>query len=364
MYSFAILRPFDQKEVVVKRLVLLILLFFSTLYPDDEFFQLMGKETPHWIHVSKTEDTLALEKFGMLYEANKNLRFTEEGPYKIPKVIHFIWLGPQPFPPQSVENIRSWLAYHPDWKIKFWTDRERLPPCNDMEVCLVDTFPFLFLRHCYEESENWGEKSDVLRFEILYQEGGVYADHDASCLQKFDGLHRGYDFYCGLESPHPPIAGRNITSGNGVIGSRSFHPVIGRVIELIGKEWKDIGLKYRGRDGYSRTQLVMERTYIRLTEGLMDRLCEDGNVDIIFPAAFFFAKKGISPLYSRHFFANAWADEAIHDAEFKKSTRRALFQLQNRNKIIRLIGRGALSLNLMVLVGIFFYLIRKKRKYL
>ena len=346
----------------MKWLSLAILLFFSSLTAGEEFFQLMGKETSHWIHVTKANDILTLESFADLYEKNKNMRFTEEGPYKIPKVIHFIWLGPNPFPPESVENVRSWLAHHPDWKVKFWTDRERLPPCHDMEVCDANAFPFLFLRYCYEESKNMGEKSDILRFEILYQEGGIYVDHDANCLQKFDGLNRGYDFYCGLESPHPPFAGQNITTGNGVIGSRSFHPVIGRVIDLIGKEWDDLGWKYRGRDGYSRTQLVMERTYIRLTEGLIDRLGEEGNVDIVFPAAYFFAKKGIPPLYSRHFFANAWADENIHDVEFEKSTRRALVKLQNRNHTIRMIGRGALSINLMALTGIFFYLIRQKRK--
>nr|NGX38134.1 Subversion of eukaryotic traffic protein A [Chlamydiota bacterium] len=222
----------------MRRCVILFILSFCFSIQGSEFLKLMGNETEHWIHVSKTDDVFALEKFEKLYERNKHRRFIEVGEFKIPKVVHFIWLGPRPFPPESVENVRSWIAHHPDWTVKFWTDRDRLPPCNSMEVCKVDDFPFLFLCHCYEQSENWGEKSDVLRFEILYQEGGVYVDHDANCLQTFAPLHRGYDFYCGLETPHPPFAGRNITSGIGVIGSRSFHPVVGRVIELIGKQWE------------------------------------------------------------------------------------------------------------------------------
>lgn len=340
----------------------LLIASLQMLSADEEFERLMGKETEHWTHVSKAEDLAVLKQLGDLYEKNKNLRFTAEGPYKIPNVIHFIWLGPKPFPPESVENVRTWLAHHPEWKVKLWTDRKRLPPCNDMEMCYVEDFPFLFLRHCYEESNNWGEKSDVLRFEILYQEGGVYTDHDANCLQKFDGLHRAYDFYCGLELPHSPFAGKNITSGIGVLGSRSFHPVIGRTIELIGKQWKALGQKYPGRDGYSRTQLVMERTYLKMTDSFQDRLSEDGNVDIVLPSAYFFAKKGVAPIYSRHFFANSWADETEQNKAFEKEATKALSKLQKRNRTIRWVGMGALFFNLVAFAGIFIYLRRRKKR--
>ncbi len=346
---------------IKKGMFCLLPILLSISLQGSEFSRLMGKETPHWNYLVNREDFQTLEKFEELYEKNKHLRFSEGSPYKIAKTVHFIWLGPRPFPPESVENVRTWVAHHPDWKFKFWTDRERLPPCKGMEVCLVDSFPFLFLRHCYDESDNWGEKSDVLRFEILYQEGGVYADHDANCLQKFDGLHQGFDFYCGLEAPHPPFAGRNITSGNGVIGARSFHPVVGRVIELIGKEWADLGEKYRGRDGYSRSQLVMERTYMKLSYALEERLEEDGNRDIVLPAAYFFAKKDIPSLYSKHFFADSWSDDSVHDVEFEKTTKKAMNKLQRRNKTILSIARVALVVNLSAFTLIFLYLVNQKK---
>jgi len=344
------------------KIVLLVLFFSISAFGNEEFFDLMGKKTNHWTYVSKPEEILALEKFADLYEKSKHLRFSQEGLHLIPKVIHFIWLGPNPFPPQSVENVRSWMAFHPNWTVKFWTDRERPPPCNDMEVCLVENFSFHTLGKCFAASENWGEKSDVLRFEILAQEGGVYVDHDANCLQKFDGIHRGYDFYCGLESPHPPVAGKNITSGNGIIGARAGHPVMDSVIEKIDQGWSALGKKYRGLDGYSRTQLVMERTYIRLTEALNEKLSEDGNNDIVFPASYFFAKKGIRPLYSRHFFANSWADNSADNEAFKSKTNKALNLLKKRNHLIRQIARYALCLNLIAQVGIFLYLFKKKRE--
>ena len=161
------------------------------------------------------------------------------------------------------------MANNPDWKFKFWTDRQRDAPCNGMETILIKKYPFPLLSRCYEpERGHWGEKSDVLRFEILYRLGGVYVDHDANCLQSFDGLHGAYDFYCGLEAPHPVVAGLSITAGNGVIGSRPGHPVVKEVIDLIDQRWDELALKYSGKDGFSKTQIVMERTYLPLTLAL------------------------------------------------------------------------------------------------
>jgi len=328
----------------------------------SEFEQQMGKGTEYWIHISKLEDVQALKKFEALYEKNKIYRFTEEGEFRIPKVIHFIWLGPAPFPPQSVENVRSWIAKHPNWKVKFWTDRDRFAPCNSMEVCDANQFPFLFLRHCFEESKDWREMSDILRFEILYQEGGLYLDHDASCLQNFDSLHRGYHFFSGLETPHAPFAGRNISSGLGVIGSCPFHPVVGRVIELIGESWSDLGIKYRGKDFFSQMQLVRERTTIPLTVALLERMDEDGNIDIVFPAAYFYGKKEITPIYSRHLYQGSCPDSEMNTIHVAKNTKRALGVLKKKSNTILWIGRGTISINLLACVGLFLYLFRKKQR--
>ncbi len=84
------------------------------------------------------------------------LRFLKTKETKIPKVVHFIWLGPRPFPPQSVENVRTWIAHNPDWEFKFWTDRRRDPPCNGMETIVMKEYPFPLLGNRYVASENWG----------------------------------------------------------------------------------------------------------------------------------------------------------------------------------------------------------------
>lgn len=284
-----------------------------------DFDALMGKGTKHWAHLTKTDEVTYLEQYRELYE--KNQQFLEEpaADLKIPKTVHFIWLGPRPFPPLSVENVRTWMAQHPDWKFIFWTDRDRATPCTGMEVRHVANFPFLTLQQCFHASQNWGEKSDILRYEILFQEGGLYVDHDANCLHSFENLHRGYDFYCCLEAPHPPFAGRNLTAGIGLIGSRPGHPIVKNVIGRIARHWESVGEKYPGSDGFSRTQLVIERTYMPLTDALRESLDQEGNRDIVLPASYFFAKSGLRSLYSEHFYGNTWAGGKMTRTQQDKS---------------------------------------------
>jgi hypothetical protein len=298
---------------------------------DEEFDDLMGKETRHWHYVTQVQDEALLKYSMALYYKNRLAQFRQEGLFKIPPVIHFIWLGPRPFPPQSVENVRTWMTQNPGWKVKFWTDRDREPPCEGMEKVLVKDFHFLKLGKCFEESQNWGEKADLLRYEILYQHGGVYVDHDANCLRPFSGMHRGYDFYCGLETPHESFVGRNITCCNGIIGSRPQHPTLERIINLVADRWKPLADKFCGNDEYSRIEVVMHRTYIALTDAIIDTLDQEGNVDIVFPAAYFFSKTGISPLYSKHFYASAWDEFKDRQSEIERAGEKTLRKIRRKN---------------------------------
>lgn len=322
-----------------RKALLLIPLFWCGFAQAENFDSLMGKETPHWSYLVREEDNTFLQACRAVYETQ--IRTPPTKSFKIPKIIHFIWLGPRPFPPESVENIRTWMAHHPDWTVKFWTDRDRPVPCKGMQRFFVKNFPFMKLKHCFENSENYGEKSDILRYEILYREGGVYADHDANSLRSFEPLHTTYDFYCGLEAPHEPFVGQSITCGNGVIGSRPHHPAIKKVIDLIAVRWDPLGRQYRGRDSYSRTEVVMRRTYIALTDVLKGgALNQEGNVDIVLPAAYFFAKSGIPSLYSKHFYATAWAEDRAKKSDFQKASEKKLDKILKRSKNITWLAAG------------------------
>lgn len=330
---------------------------------SDTFYSLMGSETKHWDYVVQPEDRSFLETCKQVYEKSSQELLTQRKSVKIPKTIHFIWLGPKAFPAESVENVRTWIAQNPDWVVKFWTDRDRPTPCRGMQKVFVKDFTFSKLGHCFLQSQNYGEKSDILRYEILNQEGGVYVDHDANCLQPFQTLHTAYDFYCGLETPHEPFVGQTVTCGNGVIGARANHPALRRVIDLIAQRWDGLAKKYQGRDSYSKTEVVMQRTYIALTSALKEGILnQGGNVDIVLPAAYFFAKSGMPSLYSKHFYATAWSDQKVKNQPGDKVVQKKIDKISQKSSNIQLLSLFLLLFNAALAAFLFWQMRRRDVK--
>ena len=182
--------------------------------------------------------------------------------YQIPKNIHFIWLG-SPLPKKCAELIETWKLFHPDWNIRVWTD-------ND-----VDAFNLLN-KTAFKKASNYGQKSDIWRYEILYRYGGLYLDTDFECLTSFDELHKNCEFYAGI--------GRDGTSVmNSIIGAKANHPILLACIS-------QLKVKPRQHD-YNK---IMEETgpyYLgRIVENFGSK-CPIGTV-AIFPPIYFYPFPG------------------------------------------------------------------------
>jgi inositol phosphorylceramide mannosyltransferase catalytic subunit len=135
------------------------------------------------------------------------------GDYIIPKKIHFVWLG-SPLPERYQKMVDSWIKFHPEWEVKVWTE--------------VDIEPFQIQNKlAFDKATNWGEKSDIWRYEILHRFGGLYVDTDFECVKPFDVLHKSCEFYTGICSD------RRALLGNGLIGSSPQHPILTKCIEKI-----------------------------------------------------------------------------------------------------------------------------------
>ena len=112
---------------------------------------------------------------------------------KIPKVIHYIWLGGK-IPPKIQKVIDNNSQFFIDYEVKIWTE-ENMPPLN------------AFAQQAYNE-QKWAFVSDYLRFYILYQEGGIYLDTDMEVLKSLNELlsakcfsgwdRRGEYIYAGI----------------------------------------------------------------------------------------------------------------------------------------------------------------------
>lgn len=131
----------------------------------------------------------------------------------IPRIFHQIWLERDRFPAEYRRRQETWLAKHPEWELRFWTD-ENLPPLESLqrvEVAERLRFP--------------AERTDLLRLEVLRQLGGVYVDAGLECLRSIEPLIGDASLVIGRSS-----RGRVDTA---FIAAAAGHPILERALEQI-----------------------------------------------------------------------------------------------------------------------------------
>ncbi len=175
---------------------------------DDKMYLYLG---------SSAEQTYNF--FKQLYQTKRPTINTERK-NSIPKIIHQIWIG-KSFPKEFYLFQESCKRLHPDWEYRLWTQ-------DDLYRLQLTNKAFI------KESRNPGEISDLLRYEILYQFGGVYLDCDIECLLALDELNDMYDLYVGLQ----PLDTGYVQLGIGVLGACPKHPIIKAAIDGIVCTWR------------------------------------------------------------------------------------------------------------------------------
>lgn len=127
---------------------------------------------------------------------------------RVPRIIHQIWIGPDPVPELHEPWIDGWRHHHPGWEHRLWTE-EDLP--DDP------------IRHeVLERLRAPVERADILRLEILFRYGGVYADTDLECLRPIEELLGDEELVCVCLKP-----GR-VT--NTFIAAAPGHPLLERAL--------------------------------------------------------------------------------------------------------------------------------------
>jgi mannosyltransferase OCH1-like enzyme len=118
----------------------------------------------------------------------------------IPKMLHRIWLGETNIPAEFDTYWYKWMRLHPEWVFQTWLDT---------------SFDWLHNRALFDAAETLSEKSDIARYEILAQFGGVYVDTDQEPLRNIDEL-LFMGAFAAYETPgHLAI---------GMLGAETLHP--------------------------------------------------------------------------------------------------------------------------------------------
>lgn len=101
---------------------------------------------------------------------------------KIPKIIHYCWVGGNA-KPQSVQYcIESWKRCCPDYEIREWNETNYDFTKNE------------YMRQAYE-AKKWGFVPDYARLDIIYEYGGIYLDTDVEMVRSFDPLLENACFF-------------------------------------------------------------------------------------------------------------------------------------------------------------------------
>ncbi|TAL19002.1 MAG: hypothetical protein EPO01_15405 [Aquabacterium sp.] len=150
----------------------------------------------------------------------------------IPKILHVIWIGDESKRPDNC--IQTWVDKNPEWTIKIWGNDD-----------LTQT-EWVNARHMREMSKKeLNGVADMMRWEILYREGGVAVDADSICVRPLDDwLLEAEAFSCW---ENELVRSRLIACG--VMGCHPENEFIGQIVLDINEEpfvthdmaWKTVG---------------------------------------------------------------------------------------------------------------------------
>lgn len=196
----------------------------------------------------------------------------------IPKIIHRIWLtSGNPLPDEYVSYGETWRNHHPGWEMKLWTE-QNLPEMIHSEL--------------FAKCTNFGQKSDILRYELLHRYGGIYVDTDFECLRPFDDILAGVECFVGEEDPE--------RLNNAILGCIPGHAFVGELLRKLPDSMDEHAGKW-----------PVDQTGPRFVTDIAR-----GRADLtIFPARFLypyshrerFRKGGVFPdAYAVHHWAHSW----------------------------------------------------------
>jgi inositol phosphorylceramide mannosyltransferase catalytic subunit len=226
----------------------------------------------------------------------------------IPRQFHRVWLGGT-MPDEFVRFGETWLELNPGWTMQQWGD---------------DNLPALRNQALFDHLESYSAKSDVLRFELLWQFGGVYVDTDFECLRSIEPLLENVRVFASHETDW---------SVNGALmGAVPEHPFVDMLLATLPE---------------SVTEYGVADPVLSSGPGFITRQLESWNADggepvTVFPAAYFYPYlwherhrrfEKFPDAYAIHHWAESWRGPG---SPFKQKVRSALMRFWITRRIFYL----------------------------
>ena len=112
----------------------------------------------------------------------------------IPKIIHYCWFGKGLMPKSQRDCIKGWQKLMPDYQIMRWDESN------------FDYNKYEASKYAYEVKK-YALVSDVCRYNVLAEYGGIYLDTEVEVFQRFDrfldcNFFTGIELYREFETEH------------------------------------------------------------------------------------------------------------------------------------------------------------------
>jgi len=103
----------------------------------------------------------------------------------IPKIVHYCWFGGGLMPKSQKDCIKGWKKLMPDYTFMKW----------DESSFDLEKYP---LAGCASRVKKYALASDICRYNVLSEYGGIYLDTDVEVFRRFDDF-LDCDFFSAIE---------------------------------------------------------------------------------------------------------------------------------------------------------------------
>lgn len=248
----------------------------------------------------------------------------------IPKIIHYVWVGPAPKPQMVLDCIESWKKFCPDYEIREWGDAELMKIGNRYAI---EAF----------QHRKWAFASDVLRLYALKEYGGVYVDSDLRITAPIDKFLDN-KFFTGFENYHG-----NISAVTALMGAEKGNELISDMLaEYDGKTF----VRSDGTLDLDTTNTLRISQYFGEKFGLQPPYDGSRTVELapgmtIFPSWFFCTPEEGRENYSMHLFNGSWLNSydrkyygrlgRLEFARFRRTHKGRVYPLNAGERLLMLI---------------------------
>lgn len=243
---------------------------------------------------------------------------------KIPKIIHYVWLGGEKKPDFVLKNIEGWKRLCPDYQIIEWNEKN-----FDVNCCA-------YLKEAVEHKK-WAFASDYIRLAVLHEYGGIYLDTDVELIKPIDSFLNA-DFFANFEN----LVMLCFT----VIGAKPNSVILKKMLEnyqtkrfVVGKRGKKLDLT---TNVILASVIMREEFGFNLNDTYQEKRIEGEKV-VCYPHDYFFAQDYVSKevtvtenTHGIHRYAASWIGKRQKLEDFLVLLVRKLFGRKLFRKIMKI----------------------------